>query len=377
MLCNAMCQRRILDEQGQTGQAANAMVRVWGPPGEEEGRETMRVLVIGGTGLISTGIVKALLARGHDVSVFNRGQRKSRLPDGVTYLQGNRKDYPAFEAAMQGMEFDAVIDMIAFAPEDTLSAIRAFRGRVRHFIHCSTVCTYGVTLSRLPADEEEPLRPISDYGRNKVACDEALLEAHRKEGFPATIFKPSHTYGPGSLLLRQLGDNKYLIDRIRKGKPVIVAGDGGTLWQSLYCDDAGVGFAAAVGNEKTFGQVYNIVGKEVVTWDEYHRRLAAAIGCDIKIAHVPSDLLVAAAPDRYRGLNEIFRYHGVYSAARLRQDVPEFRTTVSWEEGVRRNVAWMDEEGMVANSDEDDLEDRIIAGMDRLRQELSAGANGR
>src|SRR5262249_47820538 len=112
-----------------------------------DGRGAMRVLVIGGTGLISTGIVKALLARGHAVTVFNRGKRKSRLPDGVTYLQGDRKDYPAFEAAMQDVECDAVIDMIAFVPEDTLSAIRAFRGRVRHFIHCSTVCTYGVTLT--------------------------------------------------------------------------------------------------------------------------------------------------------------------------------------------------------------------------------------
>jgi nucleoside-diphosphate-sugar epimerase len=334
----------------------------------------MRVLVIGGTGLISTGIVKALLARGHEVTVFNRAKRKSRLPEGVTYLQGDRKDYPAFESAMREIECDAVIDMIAFAPEDTLSAIRAFRGRVRHFIHCSTVCTYGVTLTRLPADEEEPLRPISAYGRNKVACDQALLEAYRDDGFPATIFKPSHTYGPGGPLIRQLGHDPYFIDRLRQGKPVIVAGDGGTLWQSLYCDDAGVGFAAAVGSETTFGQVYNIVGREVITWDEYHRRLASAIGCDIKIVHVPSDLLVAIAPERYRGLNEIFRYHGVYSAAKLREHVPEFRTTVSWEEGVRRNVAWMDDEGLIKNSDEDDLEDRIIAGMDRLREELTAGA---
>jgi nucleoside-diphosphate-sugar epimerase len=333
----------------------------------------MRVLVIGGTGLISTGIVKALLARGHEVSVFNRGQRPSRLPEGVTYLHGDRKDYPAFEAAMQQVEVDAVIDMIAFVPEDTQSAIRAFRGRVRHFIHCSTVCTYGVTLTRLPADEEEPLRPISGYGRNKVACDQALLEAHRGDGFPATIFKPSHTYGPGGALIRQLGGDKYFIDRLRKGKPIIVAGDGTTLWQSLYCDDAGVGFAAAVGNEKTIGQVYNIVGREVVTWDEYHRRLAAAIGCEARIVHVPSDLLVAVAPDRYRGLDEIFRHHGVYSAAKLRDHVPEFKTTVSWEEGVRRNVEWMDAEGLSANSDEDDLEDRIIAAMQHARTELGAG----
>jgi nucleoside-diphosphate-sugar epimerase len=331
----------------------------------------MRVLVIGGTGLISTGIVKALLARGHEVSVFNRGQRASRLPEGVTYLQGDRKDYPAFEAAMQQVEVDAVIDMIAFVPEDTLSAIRAFRGRVRHFIHCSTVCTYGVTLTRLPADEEEPLRPISGYGRNKVACDQALLEAHRSEGFPATIFKPSHTYGPGGSLIRQLGWDKYFIDRLRKGKPIIVAGDGNALWQSLYCDDAGVGFAAAVGNEKTIGQVYNIVGREVVTWDEYHRRLAAAIGCEARIVHVPSDLLVAVAPDRFRGLDEIFRHHGVYSAAKLRNDVPEFKTTVTWEEGVRRNVEWMDEQGLNANSDEDDLEDRIIAAMRHAQGELA------
>jgi nucleoside-diphosphate-sugar epimerase len=132
-----------------------------------------------------------------------------------------------------------------------------------------------------------------------------------------------------------------------------------------------VGFAAAVGNEKTFGQVYNIVGREVVTWDEYHRRLAAAIGCEARIVHVPSDLLVAVAPDRYRGLDEIFRHHGVYSAAKLRDHVPEFKTTVPWEEGVKRNVAWMDEQGVNANSDEDDLEDRILAAMGHVQEEIA------
>lgn len=341
----------------------------------------MRVLVIGGTGLISTGIVKALLARGDEVAVFNRGQRKSRLPTGVTYLHGDRKNYPAFERAMQDVECDAVIDMIAFVPEDSLSAIRAFRGRVKHFIHCSTVCTYGVTLTKLPADEEELLRPISDYGRNKVACDEALLEAYRTDGFPVTIFKPSHTYGPGGALIRQLGWDRYFIDRLRKGKPIIVAGDGTTLWQSLYSDDAGVGFAAAVGNPRTLGQVYNIVGDEVVSWDDYHRRLAAAIGCEARIVHVPSDLLVAVAPDRFRGLSEIFRYHGVYTSAKLKRDVPEFQPKVAWEEGVRRNVEWMEQEGLIADSDEDDLEDRIIAAIERAREELillgSRGGEGR
>jgi len=180
----------------------------------------MRICVVGGTGNISTSIVKLLLQQGHAVTCFNRGQT-SAVPEGAELIQGDRKERDAFEQRMQAERFDAAIDMICFTKDDALSSVRAFTG-VRHFVQCSTVCTYGINYDWLPATEDHPLRPISDYGRNKVAADAAYLEAHYRDGFPVTIIKPSTTYGPRLGALRQVAWEFSWIDRMRKGKPILV-----------------------------------------------------------------------------------------------------------------------------------------------------------
>jgi nucleoside-diphosphate-sugar epimerase len=333
----------------------------------------MKALIIGGTGLISTGIVKALHARGAAITVFNRGQTDNRLGADVRQLLGDRNDFPSFEHTVTAAgPWDVVIDMICFRPDQAESDVRAFAGRSGHFIFCSTVCTYGNTQTVLPTLETTPQAPHSAYGRDKVACEQVFLRAHAEGRMPVTIFRPSHTYGPGGGVINNLGWAPTFIDRLRRGLPIIVSGDGHGLWQSAYADDVGVGFAQAVGRSKCFGEAYNIVGDEVVTWDEYTRRTAAAIGApEPRIVHLPTDLLFALDRPRFVALEEIFRFHGVYANAKLKRDVPEYQPATPYEEGVRHTVAWMDQHGKIVSAETDPMEDRLVELWEGFNQEAA------
>ncbi len=185
----------------------------------------MRVLVIGGTGNISSGVVAALLERNHQVVVFNRGQRADPPPPDVQVIHGDRRAREEFESKLRAEKFDAVIDMISFDADDAASSLRAFRGRLDHFVHCSTVMTYGPPFSGINLNETAPLNVSSTYELGKIAADALLLKAYEEDGFPVTIFKPSYTYGM-EMLGRQVGGDGSWIDRLRKGKPILSAGDG-------------------------------------------------------------------------------------------------------------------------------------------------------
>jgi nucleoside-diphosphate-sugar epimerase len=329
----------------------------------------MRVVVVGGTGNISTGVVKALLQFGHDVTVYNRGLRPGRLPAGVRSLRGDRSDRTAFEQTMQAERFDVAIDMICYTAEDAASDLRAFRG-ARQLIHTSTVCTFGGPLPDVPADESTPLRPVSDYGRNKQAADDAFLAAHARGELAVTIFKPAHTWGPGMIVIRQLGFDRAWIDRIRRDKPILITGDGENLWSYCHSDDAGVAYAAAVGRACCLGQTYIVTAPRYTTWREYHERVAATLGHRINLVEAPADLLLAVWPKNTGLLGSQARWNQCYRVDKLQRDVPEFQPRISLEEGILANVAWMEERGLLEDSDADDAEDRIIAGLGHLQSEL-------
>lgn len=328
----------------------------------------MKVLIIGGTGLISTGIVKALRERGAAITVFNRGRTDDRLGPDVKRLVGDRQDFAAFERAVAaGGPWDVVIDMICFRPDEAASVLRACAGRCGHFVFCSTVCTYGNTQTVIPTTEETPQSPHSEYGRNKLACEQLFLRAHAGSGLPVTIIRPSHTFGPGGGIINNLHWEASFLARLRAGRPIIVSGDGHGLWQSAYADDVGRGFAFAAGNPRCFGQAYNAVADEVVTWDQYVLRTAAAIGAPVpRLVHLPTDTLMAIDPKRFVGLDEIFRFHGVYSNAKLKRDVPEFRLDVPYAEGVRRTVAWIDRHNPVPSLEAETADDRLIAAWEKF-----------
>lgn len=334
----------------------------------------MEVLIVGGTGTISRAIVRALLRRGHAVTLFTRGQREEPPPPEVRLIRGDRRDRPAFEAALAGGRFDAAIDMISFGPEDAASTLRALGGRVGHLVHCSTVMTYGPPFAGLLLDEAAPLNGRHDggYGLNKVAADELLLRAHAEQGVPVTIVKPSFTYGPGHPLWRQVDWRTAWIDRLRKGRPILVAGDGLNLFQFLPAADAGEAFAGILGRPEALGEVYNLVHPEPMTWDEWHRAVAAALGVEAEIVHAPQDLLIAVDPERYGGLRGNFGHTQVFSGAKLARLLPGWRPQTPHAEAIAATLEWMDRNGRVEDGDADPLEDRIIAGLRELPGRIAA-----
>jgi nucleoside-diphosphate-sugar epimerase len=318
----------------------------------------MKVCVVGGTGNISTSIVRLLLAQGHEVTCFNRGQ-SGEVPDGARVLLGDRHDRTTFEETMQREKFDAAIDMIGFNADDAASSLRAFAG-VGHFVQCSTVCTYGVGYDWLPATEDHPLRPITDYGRNKVAADNLFLQEYFRRGFPVTIIKPSTTYGPRMGLLRQVAWDVSWIDRVRKGKPILVCGDGNALHQFLHVDDAAAAFAGVLGKANCIGQTYNMMRREHVSWRQYHQTAMKVLGREVELIGVPlADLRKCDIPN-FSICEDIFAHHCVYSPDKLMRDVPEFAPRISLEDGIVNVLEALDKSDRIPNSDELTWEDQII-----------------
>jgi nucleoside-diphosphate-sugar epimerase len=310
----------------------------------------MQVLIIGGTGLISRGIVKHLLARGAEVTVFNRAQRENTLPGSVKRLTGDRNQFEDFERQFATTRFDVVIDMICFTPEQAASDVRAFRGRCEQFIFCSTVCTYGVKIpSQVLVDESFPQEPISGYGRNKLACEQIFRCAHDERHFQATIVRPSNTYGAGAPLIDNLEADAVAWDRLERGQPVLCAGDGLGLWQSTHRDDCGKLFAYSALNPRTYGQNYNATREVVFTWRDYYRQAAAALGKTAQLVFMPAAWIVRHDPARFGLLAEITQYHGAYNSTKARRDVPEFICEIGLTSGatetfadLRRRNVWRD-----------------------------------
>jgi len=325
----------------------------------------MRVCIVGGTGNISTSIVRLLVELGHSVTCFNRG-RSGSVPEGVRVIQGDRADEAQYERRMQAEGFDAAIDMICFNAKQAASSVRAFQC-VGHFVQCSTVATYGVSYDWLPAPEDHPLRPITDYGKNKIAADDVFLSAYHTSRFPATIIKPSTTYGPKMGMLRQIAWEFAWIDRVRKGKPIAVCGDGRALHQFLHVDDAALGFAHMLGRERCIGQTYNLVRRGHTTWEDHHRTAMRVLGREVELVGVPLADLVARDVPNVGICRDIFSYNTIYSAEKLFRDVPEYQPAVSLEAGMAQVIETMDRENRVPNSDAQDWEDRLIAAQRAVR----------
>jgi nucleoside-diphosphate-sugar epimerase len=324
----------------------------------------MKIGIVGGTGNISQPIVRLLLEKGHEVVVFNRGQT-SKVPDGIRVIVGDRKNREDFEQKMQAEKFDAAIDMICFNAEDAASSIRAFRG-VGWFVQTSTCNTYGIQYDYFPSDETHPLRPISDYGRNKVAADDVYLEAYHRERFPIVIIKPSTTYGPVQGMLRQISWDFSWIDRVKKGKPIVICGDGDALHQHLHVADIAKAFVGVIGKEHTIGQTYNAVSRGYITWADYHLLAGKILGKEVELVGMPfADLQKLNVPNF--GICEgEFGFHAYYSAEKLFRAVPEYQPQISLEQGMTQVFEVMEREGRIPNSDELTWEDEIIERQRRV-----------
>lgn len=319
----------------------------------------MRVVVLGGTGNISESIVRLLLERGHDVTCFNRGIRGT-LPAEVHHIKGDRKDREEFERIMQQEKFDAAIDMICYNAEDAESAVRAYAG-IGHYVFCSTTCTYGVDYDWLPVTEDHPQRAFTPYGQNKIAAEQVFLRAYHNIGFPVSIIRPSTTYGNQLGLLRQVAFDFSWLDRIRKGKPIIVSGDGKAIHQFLHVDDAAYGFVGAMERDRCIGQAYNLVRDDYVQFDQYHRTAMEVIGREVPMIGIPLDTLMAVDPVKFKIARDEFSFNDYYSCEKIFRDIPEFRPKISLKEGMTRVLEALDSAGRIPDSDTIRWEDDLIA----------------
>ena len=327
----------------------------------------MNILIIGGTGLISAPMTRQLLERDHSVTLFNRGKR-SEAPTGARQVIGDRTEYARFEARMREMPpFDCVIDMICYAPEDAESLVRAFGGRVGQLVVCSTVDVYEKPQRKLPITEDTPRRPAPwDYALNKAKCEAILWTADERGEFPLTIFRPGHTYDDGGTLHHSMGSRTTYLDRIRKGRPILVHGDGGSIWTACHAVDVARAFVEAAGNRRAFGKAYNVAGEEWLTWNRYHELVAEAIGAPAPaLVHIPTDLLAKAAPDRAWIVAVNFQYNNAIDNTAAKTDLG-FRCTVPFVEGARRIYRTLETHWRIEDSDDDPEYDRILGVWERV-----------
>jgi nucleoside-diphosphate-sugar epimerase len=319
-------------------------------------------LIIGGTGLISRGIVTHLIARGADVTMYNRGTHGGDPFEGrVKLVAGDRFRHREFEATFARARFDVVIDMMGFGPEDAESDVRAFGGRCEHLQFCSSAAAYGVeTSGQVLVDETFAGEPASAYGRNKLACEQILLRADAERRFRTTIFRPTNTYGPGRALVDQLELEPVAWDRIERGLPVLCADGGTTLWQPTHRDDCGKAFAYGALEAKTYGETYNATADQVITWREYYRQVAAALGKPLELLTLPSDWIVGQSAERFGFLRDISRFHGAYSSAKARRDIAGFRCEIEFAAGSAQVVEDMRRRGALHGGREDPLYDAMV-----------------
>lgn len=329
----------------------------------------MKICVVGGTGNISSSIVKVLKKQNHEVVCFNRGV-SNKLLDGVRLIKGDRLNYKDFEKKMNEEKFDAAIDMLCFNSQDAHSSIRAFKN-VKHFIMASTVVTYGNKFNSFPINENHPVRPVDGFAHNKAEADAVFMEAYEKDGFPVTILKPITIYGPLGGLLRQVASVDFSwIDRVRKGKPLVVCGDGNAIHQFLYSEDAALGFVGVLNKKHCIGQNYILSGKGFTTWIDYHNIAMHVIGRKVELIGVPLANLEKMKVSSFELLKKYFSRHLYYSGEKLERDVPEFKPKISLEMGMRMVLKEMDLNGKIPNSNEYYWEDQIINCQRKVKMNL-------
>lgn len=322
----------------------------------------MNILIIGGTGLISAPITRMLLERGDAVTHYNRGKLDLYpAPAGVKTLHGDRTDYATFENQMRALgTIDCVMDMVGYLPDDGPSVVRAFEGRTGHFIFCSTVDVYQKPATRYPYTEAEPYGGLNAYSSNKVLIEKTLLNAHANSKFPVTIIRPAYTYGEGRGPVHSLGGKTTYLDRLRKGKPIMVHGDGSSFWTACYREDVARAFVNAAGKAETIGKMYHTTGEEWLTWNQYHTIVAEALGAPPpQFVHIPTDALAQLAPEQSRIVVENFQFSNIFDNRAAKKDL-DFQYTVKWKEGAGKMIRWLDEHGRIENSDASTFEDELI-----------------
>lgn len=336
----------------------------------------MKVLFIGGTGTISMAISRLLLSQGHTLYLLNRGSRNTGLSGDLIELKADINDEAAVAALISDLKFDVVADFIAFVPEQLERDYRLFREKTKQFIYISSASAYQKPLSDYRINEGTPLaNPYWEYSRNKIAGEEYLMKLYREEGFPVTIVRPSHTYDERSIPLGAHGEkgSYSVIKRMLEGKPVIIHGDGTSLWTITHNSDFAKGFVGLMGNIHAIGEAVQITSDESVTWNQIYQIIADALHVKLNAVHVASEFLDACSDYDFAGsllgdkANTV-----VFDNSKLKRLVPGFTATVRADQGIRSTIEYVlsHPECQVEDPEFDDWCDRVIEALEEAKRKI-------
>lgn len=322
----------------------------------------LRVLFIGGNGIISSASSALAVERGHELTLLNRGQSTLRPRiDGVRHLVGDADDAASLAAAIGDETFDVVANFRSFSPAQVARDIELFEGRCRQYVYISSASAYQKPVSRLPITESTPLRnPYWQYSRDKIASEDLLVAAYRERGFPATIIRPSHTYDGTSVPI--LG-GWTAIERMRRGAPVVVQGDGTSLWTMTHTRDFAVAFVGLLGNDRAIGEAFHITSDEVLTWNQITDLLAHAAGTTASVVHIASESIARELPEHGPGLLGDKAHSVIFDNSKVKSLVPEYRAITRFWQGAREIARWHDADTSrrVADPLLDAAFDRLVA----------------
>jgi len=327
----------------------------------------MRVLFIGGTGIISSAVSRLAVSRGIDLWLCNRGEHRVTI-EGARQVRADINDIVAVRAALGDAKFDAVVDWVAYEPSHVERDITLFASRTAQYVFISSASAYEKP-SRTPIiTESTPLKnPFWEYSRNKIACEDLLVRAYREKDFPATIVRPSLTYD--TVLPIAIGGwgCATFLDRLKGGRPIIVHGDGTSLWTVTHADDFAKGFVPLLGHPMAIGQSYHITTDEVLTWNQIYRTVADALGVTPNMVYIPSEFIASVEPSMGPSLLGDKAHSAVFDNSKIKRLVPDFVATIPFHAGIRRTIAWFEAEPTrwVVHPDVHAAMDRVIAAWRR------------
>jgi nucleoside-diphosphate-sugar epimerase len=322
----------------------------------------MKVLFIGGTGIISSACARLALERDVELYLLNRSQSARPVPEKARLLQGDIRQPEQVAQVIGSQTFDAVVDWVAFTPQQVEADLGLFRGKTGQYVFISSASAYQTPPASLPVTEGTPLdNPYWEYSRNKMACEQRLMQAYRAEKFPVTIVRPSHTYDQ---TLLPMHGGYTMVDRMRKGKPVIVHGDGTSLWVLTHHADFARGFVGLLGNSHAIGDAFQITSDELLNWNQIYNLVAQAAGVEAKLVHVPSELIAAYDPLWGASLLGDKSNSMIFDNSKIKRVVPEFVANIPFAQGARQIIQWYDADPQRRQVDQafDAIIERILAG---------------
>jgi nucleoside-diphosphate-sugar epimerase len=322
----------------------------------------LKVLFIGGTGNISTSASRLCINKGIDLYLLNRGSRKVNI-EGAKTIIGNISNPKEIKSILKNYSWDVVVNWIAFTEPDIERDINLFRDNTKQYIFISSASVYQKPPSYPIITESTPLHnPYWEYSRNKIACEEKLNKAYRKDNFPITIVRPSLTYD--TVIPVPIGGwTEYTVmDRIKKGQKIIVHGDGTSLWTITHAEDFAKGFVGLLGHQQAIGNAFHITSDEILTWNQIYEAVAAAVGIKPNIVHIPSDYLAKMDNNLLGSLLGDKAVSVIFDNTKIKRFVPDFAATIPFNKGIKKTIAWFeaDPERMIIKKETNKLIDRLI-----------------